>query len=94
LPISGHDYNLEQHHASGTTRKDRMDSARMPRTESAHCGNSKTTGEHMIQSGTSDRFAIRPVLLTDYAQWRSLWDGYNGFYGRRGPTALDERITA
>jgi GNAT superfamily N-acetyltransferase len=26
--------------------------------------------------------------------WRPLWDGYNAFYGRSGPTALDERITA
>jgi GNAT superfamily N-acetyltransferase len=47
----------------------------------------------MIQSGTSGRFTIRPVLRTDYVQWRPLWDGYNAFYGRRGPTALDEQIT-
>jgi GNAT superfamily N-acetyltransferase len=38
--------------------------------------------------------SIRPVRRDDYAQWRPLWDGYNAFYGRSGPTALDERITA
>jgi GNAT superfamily N-acetyltransferase len=36
---------------------------------------------------------IRPVLRTDYSQWRALWDGYNEFYGRSGPTALPEEIT-
>jgi len=25
--------------------------------------------------------------------WRSLWDAYNHYYGRQGPTALPERIT-
>lgn len=37
---------------------------------------------------------VRPVRPDDYLQWRPLWDGYNAFYGRSGPTALDERITA
>ena len=37
---------------------------------------------------------VRPVESRDHAQWRPLWDGYNAFYGRSGPTALDERITA
>lgn len=37
---------------------------------------------------------VRPVRPDDYPQWRPLWDGYNAFYGRSGPTALDERITA
>lgn len=37
---------------------------------------------------------IRAVRETDYGQWRPLWDGYNAFYGRSGPTALDEEITA
>jgi GNAT superfamily N-acetyltransferase len=37
---------------------------------------------------------IRPIRRDDHAQWRSLWDGYNAFYGRSGPTALDGRITA
>jgi GNAT superfamily N-acetyltransferase len=36
---------------------------------------------------------IRPVVSDDLAQWRPLWDGYNVFYGRGGPTALAEEIT-
>ena len=30
----------------------------------------------------------------DYDAWLPLWDGYNSFYGRSGPTALDPAITA
>lgn len=37
---------------------------------------------------------IRPVTRSDYAQWLPLWDGYNAFYGRSGPTALAPEITA
>ena len=37
---------------------------------------------------------IRPVARTDYAQWLPLWDGYNAFYERVGPTALAPDITA
>ncbi len=37
---------------------------------------------------------IRQVRESDYAAWRPLWDGYNAFYGREGPTALPESITA
>ncbi|SCC91550.1 GCN5-related N-acetyltransferase [Thiomonas sp. X19] len=33
-------------------------------------------------------FTLRPVVSDDYAQWKPLWDGYNAFYGRTGPTAL------
>ena len=36
---------------------------------------------------------IRPILPSDYAGWRPLWDGYNAFYGREGNTALPEAIT-
>jgi GNAT superfamily N-acetyltransferase len=39
------------------------------------------------------QFTIRPVHQADYATWRPLWDGYNAFYGRSGPTALAEEIT-
>lgn len=39
------------------------------------------------------QFVVRPLQATDYAQWRPLWDGYNAFYGREGPTALPEEIT-
>ena len=37
---------------------------------------------------------IRLVTRQDYAQWLPLWDGYNAFYGRSGPTALAPEITA
>ena len=37
---------------------------------------------------------VRPIAREDYAGWRPLWDGYNAFYGRTGPTALAEQITA
>ncbi len=37
---------------------------------------------------------VRPVRREDYASWRPLWDGYNAFYERTGPTALPEAVTA
>jgi GNAT superfamily N-acetyltransferase len=36
---------------------------------------------------------VRPIERTDYAEWRPLWDGYNRFYGRHGPSALPEAIS-
>lgn len=36
---------------------------------------------------------IRFVTQQDYKQWLPLWDGYNAFYGRSGPTALSPEIT-
>lgn len=36
---------------------------------------------------------IRPPAAADFADWLPLWNGYNAFYGREGPTALDPRIT-
>jgi len=36
---------------------------------------------------------IRPVAENDFQQWLPLWDGYNAFYGRSGPTALPEAVT-
>ncbi len=41
----------------------------------------------------AEEVTIRPVLRSDYAQWRALWNGYNEFYGRSGATALPEEIT-
>jgi GNAT superfamily N-acetyltransferase len=35
----------------------------------------------------------RELKSTDYDAWLPLWDGYNAFYGREGPTALDTEIT-
>ena len=36
---------------------------------------------------------VRPVEQADLAAWTPLWDGYNAFYGREGPTALAPEIT-
>jgi len=36
---------------------------------------------------------VRPIAPGDYDQWRPLWDGYNAFYEREGPTALAAEIT-
>ena len=38
-------------------------------------------------------FIVRPAIPTDFSQWLPLWDGYNAFYGRSGPTALARDIT-
>ena len=36
---------------------------------------------------------IREPSADDYSQWLTLWDGYNAFYGRDGPTALPREVT-
>src|ERR1700732_4151175 len=36
---------------------------------------------------------IRFVTQQYYDQWLPLWDSYNAFYGRSGPTALSPEIT-
>jgi len=36
---------------------------------------------------------IRFATPADFPQWLPLWQGYNKFYGRSGPTALPEEIT-
>ena len=36
---------------------------------------------------------IRSISPNDRSDWQVLWDGYNRFYGRSGPTALDPSIT-
>lgn len=41
-----------------------------------------------------DGVQIRAIGKTDYDAWRPLWDAYNAFYKRTGPTALPESITA
>ena len=37
---------------------------------------------------------IRAIVHEDYDRWLPLWDGYNSFYGRSGPTALPPEVTA
>src|SRR5438132_205273 len=41
----------------------------------------------------TDSLIIRPVRATDYDQWKPLWDGYNAFYKREGPTAVSQEVT-
>lgn len=36
---------------------------------------------------------IREPVSEDYEQWLPLWNGYNAFYDREGPTALAPEIT-
>ncbi len=36
---------------------------------------------------------VRELQPGDFAKWKPLWDGYNAFYGREGPTALPDVIT-
>lgn len=43
---------------------------------------------------TSSPLVVRPIARDDQRAWRPLWDGYNAFYGRAGPTSLAEEITA
>ena len=40
-----------------------------------------------------DQVLVRPIAQGDLVEWRSLWDGYNAFYGREGATALSPEIT-
>jgi len=40
-----------------------------------------------------ERFTIRKIQRKDYDEWRVLWDAYNAFYGRSGPTALAAEVT-
>jgi GNAT superfamily N-acetyltransferase len=35
---------------------------------------------------------VRAVTPEDYEAWRPLWDEYNAFYERTGPTALAEEV--
>ncbi len=39
------------------------------------------------------QLSIRPVTASDFDAWLPLWDGYNAFYGRSGPTGLDPAVT-
>ena len=37
---------------------------------------------------------VRRATPADFAQWKPLWDGYNAFYERVGPTALPADVGA
>lgn len=45
------------------------------------------------QESKGGPFTIRRATRDDYPNWLPLWDGYNAFYGRSGPTALPAEIT-
>lgn len=36
---------------------------------------------------------VRPVERPDFERWLPLWNGYNAFYGREGPTRLPDEVT-
>jgi GNAT superfamily N-acetyltransferase len=36
---------------------------------------------------------VRPVTPDDYDAWKPLWDEYNAFYERTGPTALPDEVS-
>ena len=40
-----------------------------------------------------DNLSVRPVVRDDHDRWLPLWEGYNAFYARAGPTALAPEIT-
>lgn len=40
-----------------------------------------------------NQLTVRSVAPEDFDEWKVLWDGYNTFYGRSGPTALPDEIT-
>ena len=42
---------------------------------------------------SSGPLAIRDIKRADFNSWLPLWDGYNEYYGRVGPTALSPEIT-
>jgi GNAT superfamily N-acetyltransferase len=47
-----------------------------------------------MRSGASSwQIEITPVQRDDFPAWKELWGGYNSFYGRSGPTALQAEIT-
>jgi GNAT superfamily N-acetyltransferase len=40
-----------------------------------------------------DTILIRSLQQADFPQWKTLWDGYNAFYGRKDKTALPDPTT-
>jgi GNAT superfamily N-acetyltransferase len=41
----------------------------------------------------TNRMIIREVTTTDFNQWLPLWEGYNAFYKRVGPSAIPAEVT-
>lgn len=40
-----------------------------------------------------NQISVRPVTPEDFPVWKILWDGYNTFYNRSGPTGLPDEVT-
>ncbi len=41
----------------------------------------------------SAKLVLRPPLPSDFESWERLWEGYNNFYKRTGPTAIPAEVT-
>ncbi|MEP7042618.1 MAG: GNAT family N-acetyltransferase [Dokdonella sp.] len=41
----------------------------------------------------TESIVVRSLEAADFEHWKSLWDGYNAFYGRKDETALAFEIT-
>lgn len=41
----------------------------------------------------TDALTIRPARPADFDAWLPLWEGYNAFYERSGPTAVSDAMT-
>jgi GNAT superfamily N-acetyltransferase len=75
----------------GARRDDR--GAKMDLVRSVAIADRDTTVSTQRGRRMTPPIVIRPVLRGDYPAWKSLWDGYNAFYGRTGATALPDDIT-
>lgn len=47
----------------------------------------------MLEPSLPEPIRIRQAVEGDFPSWKTLWDGYNAFYGRSGDTALPADIT-
>jgi GNAT superfamily N-acetyltransferase len=53
----------------------------------------KTVAHTIFANENMPSRSIRFVRRDDFDKWLPLWDGYNAFYGRSGPTTLKREIT-
>jgi GNAT superfamily N-acetyltransferase len=50
-------------------------------------------GQLLMTEPVAQSLSIRPPDEADFDTWLPLWEAYNAFYGRAGPTALPAEIT-
>ena len=48
----------------------------------------------VLERALPEDILIRAVQRSDFANWKTLWDGYNAFYGRKEETELPEATTS